>query len=127
MDIRADGNGHNGTNSGSGGALLADFVSKAQFDDIWSRTQSRSSEQRLLLAVLERAVLDLFKYRYARRRRYQRLYRETYEWVAAEEHAWPYSFVNVCAALGLEADAVRRRLLDGDWAPIESAAIEQAA
>jgi hypothetical protein len=104
------------------GSVAADFVCRMQFDDIWSRTHSRSGEQQLLLAVLERAVLDLFKFRYARRRREQRLYRESYEWVAADDQGWPFSFVNVCVTMGLSVEALRRQLLEGDWNFLEQAA-----
>lgn len=108
--------------AGQGGQVVADFVCSMQFDDIWSRTHSRSGEQQLLLAVLERAVLDLFKFRFARRRREQRLYRESYEWVAADDQSWPFSFVNVCVTMGLSVEALRRQLLEGNWTFLEQAA-----
>jgi hypothetical protein len=31
-------------------------------------------------------------------------------WFASTDRRWPYSFENICAALGLDADGIRRRL-----------------
>jgi hypothetical protein len=98
------------TSSADLGAI-ADFVHPVQFEDIWSHSRARTSEQRLALAVLERAILDLQKYRYARRRRQQRIYRETYEWVTMDDYTWPFSFLNVCTLLNLSPEGLRRGLL----------------
>lgn len=57
----------------------------------------------LAVAVLERAVLDL---RCARR-----LGTEAWRWVLDETVSpWPYTFENLCAALGLDAGRIRRTL-----------------
>jgi hypothetical protein len=96
----------------AGEVATADYVHPLQFDDIWSCSRARTSEQRLALAVLERAILDLLKYRYARRRRQQRIYREAYEWVAADDHTWMYSFVNICSLLHLSSERLRQEFLE---------------
>ncbi len=36
--------------------------------------------------------------------------REAKQWFFSEEARWPFSFVTVCAVLGLEPDAIRQRL-----------------
>lgn len=41
----------------------------------------------------------------------QRLFDETVEWCAADDLVHPFSFLNACAALDLDADTLRRRLL----------------
>lgn len=64
-------------------------------------------EQRLAAAVLEQAV------EYVQKRVAEaKLYRDdAVAWMQSEDDLdWPFSFVNVCFALGLEADAVRRRI-----------------
>ena len=64
--------------------------------------QTRSSlqpEKRLMLAVLEDAVL-LYT-------RVPQIAPETEAWVQADDRTWPYSFVNLCDALGLDRSAVR--------------------
>lgn len=83
----------------------------SQFHDIWSRSRYISPERALVLAVLEQAFGDLDKYRFATRRRHQRLYMEAYKWVASDDGEWPYSFINLCESLGLSPESVREQLL----------------
>lgn len=83
----------------------------AQFRDIWNG-EGYSPERELAAAVLEAAAADLRNYRYARRRRRQRLYWQTYDWVASDEREWPFSFVNICEFLCLSPAALREFLLD---------------
>ena len=64
-------------------------------------------EKRLMLAVLEGALLDL--QRRASTPRARRLADEVDTWFAADDEGWPCSFLNVCHALGLDVCAVRTR------------------
>jgi hypothetical protein len=91
--------------------LIPEAALPAQFDEIWHKTRAISPERALALAVVWEAVLDLGKYRFAQRRRQQRLYWEAYEWVTSDNRAWPFSFVNLCDAIGLSVEPVRKRLL----------------
>ena len=84
----------------------------AQVHDIWHHTCAITPERELALAVFWQAVIDLSKYRFARRRREQRLFIEAYEWVVSDDRSWPYSFVNLCEAFSLAPAAVRCRVLD---------------
>jgi hypothetical protein len=59
-------------------------------------------EKRLMLAVLEDAV-GLYL-------RAPQLAPEADAWVEADDRTWPYSFVNLCDALGLDRTAVRGAL-----------------
>ena len=43
-------------------------------------------------------------------RRVQRLAREAEEWLFSDDARWPFSFVSICAALGLEPTYLRRGL-----------------
>lgn len=106
-----------------GDLMSPSVVRPVQFQDIWHRSRARTSEQQLALAVLQQAVLDLQKFRYARRPRRQRLYMEAYQWVAADDFIWPFSFVNICHMLNLSPEALRAELLK-DVAP---AKLRQAA
>ncbi|MCX8071972.1 MAG: hypothetical protein N3C12_05920 [Candidatus Binatia bacterium] len=69
-----------------------------------------SPEQRLMLAILEDAVYTVLKHAGTRNRRAQRLVREAEKWMALTDRSWIFSFENICAVLGLEADVVRARL-----------------
>jgi len=94
-----------------------------QFRDIWNGG-GVSPERELAAAVLDGAASDLQKYRYARRRRRQRLYWQAYQWVASDDREWPFSFVNICESLRLSPEAFRARLLspaDGEPQVAEAA------
>jgi hypothetical protein len=65
--------------------------------------------------ALMRAVLDDALHCYQKQfgphtRRERRLAREAAEWLFSEDDRWPFSFVNVCRALGLEPEYLRRGL-----------------
>jgi hypothetical protein len=64
-------------------------------------------EKALLLAVLEDAVRCLDH----RSRSPGPLAREAEAWIRANDQRWPFSFVNVCAHLGIDADRLRTVLL----------------
>jgi len=64
-------------------------------------------EKALMLAVLEDAVRCLD----ARSRSGARLACEAERWIRADDHRWPFSFVNVCGYLEIDADRLRAALL----------------
>jgi hypothetical protein len=90
--------------------FAAAILDPAQFRDIWSGA-GHSPERELAAAVLDAAVVDLQKYRYARGRGRQRMYWQTYQWVASSDREWPFSFINICETLRLSPEALRARLL----------------
>src|SRR5262245_40330312 len=75
-----------------------------QFHEIWHKTRYVSPERSLVLSVVWQAVIDLQKYRFATRRRQQRLYMEAYKWVASDDRRWPYAFRNVAELLEVAPD-----------------------
>jgi hypothetical protein len=64
-------------------------------------------EKALMLAVLEDAIRCLER----RSRAAARLAREAEAWIRATDQRWPFSFVNVCAHLDIDARRLRRALL----------------
>lgn len=82
-----------------------------QFHEIWHKTRYTAPERSLVLAVVWQVVIDLQKYRFARRRRQQRLYMEAYEWVASDDRQWPYAFRNVAEMLNVDAKRLRAQLI----------------
>jgi hypothetical protein len=64
-----------------------------------------------MLAVLEDAVWCIEEGRRHRRFHTRRLAAEAEAWVHCDRRDWPFSFVNICEALGFDMDAVRARLL----------------
>jgi hypothetical protein len=104
-----------------------------QFHDIWHRTRYTTPERSLVLSVVWQAVIDLQKYRFATRRRQQRLYMEAYRWVASDDLQWAFSFCNVAEMLNVDSDRMRAQLLSFGLegvpvAPIDvPAEVEEAA
>jgi hypothetical protein len=70
-----------------------------------------SGPRALMLAVLEDAVRCIENGRLQRRFGARRLAAEAEAWVRCDRADWPFSFLNVCEALGIDVDAMRRRLL----------------
>jgi hypothetical protein len=64
-------------------------------------------EVALMRAVLEDAIGCFQKYAGKDGRRVQRLASEAEEWLFADDYRWPFSFVNICAVLGLDPEYVR--------------------
>jgi hypothetical protein len=76
-------------------------VLPAQFYSLHCRP-AMQPEKRLMLAVLEDAVLVYL--------RGLQLVPETRTWFEEDDFSWPYSFVNLCDSLGLDRTAVRSAL-----------------
>ena len=79
-------------------------------EQFFRRSGESSPERRLMLAVLEEALLDVRRSANRRTLRMRRLADEVEGWFAANDEGWPCSFLRICHALGLDAAAVRTRL-----------------
>jgi hypothetical protein len=90
------------------GMVQIDAVLPSQF---FAARHRQPPEQQLMIAVLHDALGCLEKHRVASNRPGRRLFQETLQWLLAEETAWPYSFESICGVLGLDANAVRQRVL----------------
>ncbi len=82
----------------------------AQHADLTRASEPSQPERRLLLAVLSDAIV-LFQARAsavgrARRRDFE----EAERWIMSDDRVWPCSFVNVCDALGIAFEPLRREL-----------------
>jgi hypothetical protein len=78
-------------------------------------------ERRLMLALLTDAIVTFRKPLADARRDEQRLLEETERWIRSDDRAWPCSFVNVCEAIGIEPEPLRRAVLRGKAAPTANA------
>lgn len=90
--------------------LAPELLLPAQFTTGFRNDASLCPEKRLMLAVLEEAVADFQRYVAAPGREAQRVFRDAETWFESEDTAWPYSFANICQALGLEVTYVRAGL-----------------
>jgi len=67
-------------------------------------------ERRLMLAVLEDAVTCYFRCAFSTTGAARQEFTEAADWIGADDLSWPFSFVNICAALEIDPDYVRRGL-----------------
>lgn len=76
-----------------------------------------------MLAVMENGIATYLRYavdaRTPAKRRARRLFGEAKEWVESSDISWPYSFENLCTALGFDADQLRRGLCSCQDSPVE--------
>lgn len=73
-------------------------------------TATTSGEVALMRAVLEDAIECFQKQFVNTSRRTQRLAQEAEAWLFSDEEHWPFSFVNICAVLGVEPGYLRQGL-----------------
>ncbi len=64
-------------------------------------------EKRLMLAVLEDAIICFQKHVRCRGMKSRRLFLKAEEWILEEDPRWPFSFQNICEVLELDPDYVR--------------------
>ena len=72
-----------------------------------------NSEYRLMLAVLQDAVLCWFRYCQPRSTQEKRMFQEIQSWFWDSDRDWLYAFESICEHLDLEASAIRRGLRQG--------------
>jgi hypothetical protein len=82
-----------------------------QFYNTVLPSAQQSGHIALRWAVLADALNSLIKASKKDGKREQRLAKETAEWVFTDEFDWPFSFVNICAALRIDPAYIRRGLL----------------
>jgi hypothetical protein len=90
--------------------LSPDAVLPEQFYGPPRDTFVTQSETALMRAVLDDALNCYQKQFVTKGPRVQRLAKEAEEWFFSDEERWPFSFVNVCRALGIEPEYLRRGL-----------------
>src|SRR5216117_3006744 len=90
----------------------------ASFDPVDSGILERLSkkdilegEEKLMLAVLGKAVEYFQKYVLAKDERGKKLFQEAEEWILDKDSDWFFSFENICEVLGLHPDYMRQGLL----------------
>ena len=87
--------------------VLIDHALTAHLFGTQDTSFKRRGEYELLQAILEDAIC-CFRYgSNARKGRMQRLAHEAEEWLFTDDYRWPFSFLNVCAMLGLDAEYLR--------------------
>lgn len=96
------------------GALPAAFEPEGmlpvQYYEALHRRHQLEGEKLLMFAVLEDAVEGYTKYLHSPTRKGQKRFVEAEEWIDREDKLWLFSFDNVCEALDINPDYMRRGL-----------------
>jgi len=69
-----------------------------------------SPSNRLMLAVLEEALLTFQRGLNSSRAEQRRHFYEVDRWVGSDDTDWPFSFENICTCLQIDADYIRKGL-----------------
>jgi hypothetical protein len=78
-----------------------------QFAELLQRSTERAPEQRLMAAMLVDAIRAFCQSAGVQTTRAQRIFGETTEWFESSDVSWPFSFENICDALGLDPAWIR--------------------
>ncbi len=103
-------------------ALIPEPALPAQVYHLWHHTCAIAPERALALAVLMQAVGDVHRYQASGLSHHQRLHDQAQEWMRAEDHAWPFSFVNLCAVFSIDVGQVRKEMAETPVLPARQAA-----
>ena len=87
-----------------------DVLLPLQFYENLRRTHQLEGEKLLMFAILEDAVESYMKYLHAATRPKQRRFREAEDWIERRDKRWLFSFDNVCEALNIDPEYMRRGL-----------------
>jgi hypothetical protein len=87
--------------------ILDDILLPQQFFPPVDGLRRISGISALLYAILEDAVACLQKKRLSTNYRARRVAVEAEEWLFTDDYHWPFSFLNICAVLGLDPAYLR--------------------
>lgn len=70
------------------------------------------AEKSLMYAVLKDGIRCFYKHVGAKRRKYRKMSMEAEEWILDDSYDYAFGFRVICDMLGIDADCLRRRLMD---------------
>ena len=79
-----------------------DILAPQRYCDQWQGTSGLQPEKSLMLVVLLNAVECFQKYALLRDEYTNRVFRDTEDWIFEDNHEWPFAFINICEALGID-------------------------
>jgi hypothetical protein len=83
-----------------------------QYLSTFRRSEFLEPEKALLAALLQDAIDCFHKHASARDREGRELLREAERWIMTDRDDWVFSFRNVCSVLGVDAEYIRRGILE---------------
>jgi len=99
-----------------------DELASDEYQKTFKRTIPFEPEKRLLLAVLEDAIICFQRFSHARDGKQKKLYEEAVSWIYDPRDTRAFSFENICETWGLDADYLRMGLLNwrDQWSFVRS-------
>jgi hypothetical protein len=92
------------------GLFENDVLAPEDFIQVY-RTRPFSPERKLMVAVLEEALIDYQRCSNADGNKERERFAEAEAWILEKDTEWLFSFVNCCEALGIAPDYLRQGLL----------------
>ncbi len=89
-----------------------DVLLPSQYLATTQRKFPSQPEKKLMLAILEDAVVSFQKFLFAQNGRRKTLFREAEEWLFQDNGQWVFCFETICDALGFNADYLRKGLIE---------------
>jgi hypothetical protein len=75
---------------------------------IYEPQSRKTGEIGLAIAVIQHAMHEYAVFSIQTSHRADRLTHEAKEWLLSQERGWPFSFLNLCDYVGIDADAFQR-------------------
>ena len=97
------------------GGMILNQASLTQYVSLPSPRYQITPERRLMLAILQDAIVCLEKGLFRTSRRGSRPAYEAAQWIAQRDRTWLFSFESICDNLNLDAEALRQQLLRKEW------------
>lgn len=89
-----------------------DELAAHQYQKTFERVRPLQPERRLMLAVLEDAIICFQRYLNAKGGKEKKLHQDATAWIFDQNDMRAFSFESICAVCGLDPDYVRRGLLN---------------
>ena len=102
-----------------------DILIPEQHFDQFHKSSQIQPEKQLMFAVLLDAVECFQDYAPSVRHKPDPLFKHTEEWIFEDDQKWPFSFLNICEALGIDPQYVRKGLLNWKQTGLSRSAIYQ--
>lgn len=97
-----------------------DILIETQYQSTYRRRFHLDPERVLMLAVLQDAVGCFQEHAQTTCKRKQAMHRDAEEWILNRDQVYPFSFENVCEALGYDAEYLRKGLIRWKEAAVAS-------
>ncbi len=92
--------------------LSPDLTLPEQYFHRQRNDDGMGAEKALMYAVLKDGIRCFYKHVGATRRKYRKMSAEAEEWILEDCWDYPFSFQIICDTLGINADSLRKRLMD---------------